>query len=270
MRKLFTLVFLVMAALIVCLVVLWNRNTSLQQELAVLRAHVSETAPMSEKGPRSSDSAAGNDELLRLRKNEMELLRLRSRVTQLTRMLSGTNSQEMLPHLESDASLSQEELQPVMTYASLTNRVESGQTFVVGGWLVNGMRRYLLLTPKLVQGEASSGGKPLVVESQVVTASERLWLQIGWDDFKSEAPNSTLAGVLTSEQLQILLKFLRQNGGGVASGEVMKRFDGEKIALGYSSSEADVMMGVDICPRIASDGHSVDLEILPNVPKKGN
>ena len=134
--------------------------------------------------------------------------------------------------------------------------------------VMNGMRSYLLLTPAIRKSDEIPHGDPLTVQSQVVGAPEDFWNQIGWADAKSDARRSTVAGVLTPEQLDMLLSALKgTEGGELTNPSVANRgFDGGHISIGWSTSDErgdGQLMNIDLYPQIGADGQSVELEIRP-------
>lgn len=203
----------------------------------------------------------------RIRKEHLELLSLRSRVTQLANELRDRkNAASPGP----DARSASPESDSILFSASLTSRVASGGTLVVGGWLGQGMRSCLLLTPGIHQGDNPPDAERIAVQSQVVTAPETFWSEIGWANARSEMRRSTLAGVLTFEQLDLLVAALKETKDGLPSNtSTPKGRDGERMALGWSASEDNgdegMLMDIEMYPRITADGQSVDHEIRPSV-----
>jgi RNA polymerase sigma factor (sigma-70 family) len=206
-------------------------------------------------------------ELQRLRKEHLELMSLRGSVRQLTdalRQLKTSGAQAEPANSASEAS----DADSILFSASLTNHVPNGQTLVVGGWSMNGMRGYLLLTSTIGQSEGGSDGQPLAVQSQVVGAPESFWNQIGWTDAKSDARRSSVAGVLTSEQLETLLTALKATEGSELSNtSLAKGRDGERVGIGFTLSDdraEGALMGIDLYPHIGADGQSLELEVRPS------
>jgi hypothetical protein len=206
--------------------------------------------------------------LQRLRKEHLELLSLRGRVTQLAKELrerkAGGPSADTNPNPASEPT----EADSILFSASLTNRVGAGQTLVAGGWSKDGMRGYLLATPVIQQVDNMPDGRQISIKSQVVGAPESFWNQIGWGAAKSDTRRSTLASVLTPEQLDMLLKALKETKGAFLSNTALaKRRDGEYLGIGYNLADDQtigMLMAIDVYPWIAGDGQSVDLEIRPS------
>jgi hypothetical protein len=103
------------------------------------------------------------------------------------------------------------------------------------------------------------------MQSQIVMAPEAFWAQIGWAEAKSETHRSTLAVVLASDQLRALMEALKQTEGAELS-NISRAIahEGERMGFGYEDDQSGTLVGIDIYPRVAGDGESVDLEIRPS------
>jgi hypothetical protein len=156
----------------------------------------------------------------------------------------------------------------ILFTASLTNRVAHGSTLVVGGWARDEMRGYLLLTPSVLNGNLPGAEPQVAMQSQVIGAPDHFWQQIGWGPYRSDTRRSTMAGVLSSEQLASLLQVLKETDTAWLSNiSVATNRNEERFGFGWSLDDdqgAGLMMGIDTYPRIASDGQSVDLELRPS------
>lgn len=240
---------------------------TLRHQHGALAVQIEQLTRERDEAVRRSGSLYDAADQQRIRKEHLELLSLRGRVTQLANELRDRkNAGSPGP----DATPESSESDSILFSASLTNRVISGGTLVVGGWLKQGMRSYLLLTPVIRQGDNAPDAERITVQSQVVTAPETFWSQIGWANAKSEMRRSTLAGVFTCEQLDLLVGALQETKDGMLSNtSTPKGRDGERMALGWSASEDNgdegMLMDIEMYPRITADGQSVDLEIRPSV-----
>ena len=259
----------IIAALSIPLALVLYQNASLRHEITALRASVIKAARPPDAITQPDKSGSSENELQRLRKEHLELLSLRGRVTQLARELrerkAGGPPADTNPNPASEPT----EADSILFSASLTNRVGTGQTLVAGGWSKDGMRGYLLATPVIQQVDNMPDGRQISIKSQVVGAPESFWNQIGWGAAKSDTRRSTLASVLTPEQLDMLLKALKETKGAFLSNTALaKRRDGEYLGIGYNLADDQtigMLMAIDLYPWIAGDGQSVDLEIRPSV-----
>jgi RNA polymerase sigma factor (sigma-70 family) len=245
-----------------------EQNQTLQQQQTPLAEQIQQLTQQRDGFANKLSGISGDKEQQRLRKERLELMSLRGRVKQLADELrqlkaAGTRA-DAAPGSPSEPS----NADTILFSASLTNRVGNEQTLVVGGWSMNGIRGYLLLTPSIRKSDGTSDGQPIAVQSQVVGAPENFWSQIGWAEAKSAARRSTVAGVLNSEQLETLLTALKgTEGSELSNTSLAKGGDGERVGIGFSLSDErgdGSLMGIDLYPRIGPDGQSVELEIRPS------
>ena len=260
----------VIAALSISVLVLRNQNASLRHELAILRTATTEAAHLRAANSSAAQTTLSSDELRRLRKEHLELLSLRGRFTQLANQLRQRNAAATQASGNPNPTLEEKGADSFLFTAALTNRVASGNTLVVGGWSQEGMRSYLLATPVIKQDDGTPGGRQITVQSQIVGAPESFWDEIGWGSFKSYTHRSTLACILTPEQLGSLIQVLKETkDAGMTNMSPATGPDGKRMGFAWSRKEDDesqsgVLMNIDLYPRIAPDGLSVDLELLPN------
>jgi hypothetical protein len=259
----------VIAAFSISLLLLLNQNASLRRELANLRTATSQAAHPRGTNSNAAQVALNSDELRRLRKEHLELLSLRGRFTQLATELRQRNAAGTQANASPDTELVEKEADSILFTAALTNRVASGHTLVVGGWSSDGKRGYLLATPVIEQGDATASGRQLTIQSQVVRAPLSFWDEIGWGSYKSDKRRSTFSSMLAPEQLDSLIQALKEaKDADISNTSLARRRDGEVVGIGFARKEDDdpesgTLMVIDLWPRIAPDGLSVDLELLP-------
>ena len=250
-----------------------EHNQTLQQQQTPLTEQLQHLTQERDDFASKLVGIRGDKERQQLRKEHLELMSLRGRVKQLADQLRQLKALGTQAEATSSSASEPNDADTILFSASLTNRVGLGQTLVVGGWsmngVMNGMRSYLLLTPAIRKSDETPDGDPLTVQSQVVGAPENFWNQIGWADAKSDARRSTLAGVLTPEQLDVLLSALKGTEGGELTNPSLanRGFDGGHIRVGWSTSDErgdGQLMNMDLYPQIGADGQSVELEIRPS------
>ncbi|MGO8928401.1 MAG: RNA polymerase sigma factor [Limisphaerales bacterium] len=260
----------VIAGLSISLFVLGHQNASLRRELAILRTTATGASHPAATNSDAAQATLSRDELRRLRKEHLELLSLRGRFTQLANELRLRNAAGTQASGKPNPTLEEKEADSILFTAALTNRVASGNTLVVGGWSKEGMRAYFLFTPVIKEGDGTPGGRQVTVQSQGVGAPESFWDEIGWGSFKSDTRRSTLACMLTPEQLGSLIQALEEaKDAGISNISSPTGPDGKRMGFAWSrkednESQSGVLMNIDLYPRIAPDGQSVDLELLPN------
>lgn len=253
------------AALLISSFVLHQQNARLKAELMALRA-----SALKNVAPLASDtkfSQAASEELVRLRKEHQELVVLRNRVTQLSNELRRKGGGEGLNNASIPSTEKNEADTPLFSLA-LTNRVDSGNTLVAGGWKNQGLRGYFMTTPVVDSG---TGSPQLEMKGQMVWAPESLWKELGWADSISPTRRSTLVGELTPEQVQALVQAVKSSpDGGFSSESKVKLGEDGHFGFGYSMDDpndpdsAGMMMGVDGNAKINADGKSVELEFHPS------
>jgi RNA polymerase sigma factor (sigma-70 family) len=264
----------VIVAFSISTLLLYRENVSLRHKLADLRASIGKTAQVSADVRESIGPQIREDELQRLRKEHLEVLSLRGRVSRLASELRELKAAGTQDNAKREQALEEKEADSILFSAALTNRVGNGSTLVVGGWegwggwSNEGRRVYLLLTPQIKPVDSALSDEALVVKSQIVHAPENFWNEIGWQSYQSDKRRSTLAGVLTQEQLGTLLQLLKETKDAeITDGGSAEVQNGERMGLGFSvvdDRETGTLMGVDYCPRLNADGTSVNLELFPS------
>jgi RNA polymerase sigma factor (sigma-70 family) len=268
MTKTKLLVIAVAAALGIPLTLLWTQNASLRHELALLGASAlrAEGSPAARSG--SGENGTSSDELRRRRKEHLELLSLRGRVAQLAQELRQKTGAGAQAGAEPEAAPGTNGTDSILFTAALTNRVNRGHTLVVGGWSKDGSRAYLLATPVVRPSDAGSDQWQVAIQSQLLEGPESFWGQIGWGGSRSDARRSTLAGVLTPEQVELLRTALQDTQGSeISNPSLATSPNGELVRIGWSIKDnegpARAVGIIDVYPRIAPDGESVDMEVRP-------
>ena len=261
----------VIAALSISLLLLLSQNASLQHELAVSRPVATEASHPTPTNSGAAQVTLSSDELQRLRKEHLELLSLRGRFTQLANEMRQRNAAGTQADGDPSSTLGERVGDSILFTAAITNRVASGNALLIGGWSQEGRRAYLLATPVINQGDRTPGGRQITVQSRIVGAPESFWDEIGWGSYKSDTRRSTLAGMLTPDQLDSLVQALKDSkDAGITDSSPVTGPDGERMAFSWTIPEHDeaqsgLLMKIDLYPRIAPDNLSVDLELLPGV-----
>jgi hypothetical protein len=223
------------------------------------------------------DGAAGqaalgraDDQEQRRRLEHLELLSLRGRVGQLAGEL-----RQQLSLAAAQAATNQDtptNQDTALLSSSATNRVANGNTLVLGGWAVNGGRSYLLITPVIQSNDgASPAGYPFTIQSQIVSAPERFWNQIGWLDAQSGAHCSTVTMTLDADDTAMLLKAIETTpGAGASNASSSQCLDGNSVGVGWTMTDGagvGALMSVEVVPRMAANGQSIEMEITPGSAK---
>lgn len=245
---------------------LQGQNQRLEQQQSLAAGQILQLEQEREGLKRGLTALPGAQELQRLRKEHLELMSLRGRVRQLAdelhQLKTGGTPADPAP-----AKAEPTDADSILFSAAGTHHVPPGQTLVVGGWGLNGMRGYLILTPTLRQEDGSSARPSLMIQSQVLGAPESFWNQIGWAEARSDTHRSSIAGVLTAAQVDTLLAALKGTAGSELSNtSETKGGDGERVGIGFSHSDEraeGMLMSLELYPHIGTDGQSVELEVRP-------
>lgn len=250
-----------LAVLTVPLVVLFEHNCVLRHQIAEIEASAREAAQTNSSN-KAVRSEGGAEELRRLRLEHLELLALRGRVAQMALERQKGNSNATVQDLPADQTGDS-----IFFTAASTNRVPNGSTLVVGGWSRDGLRGYVLLTPAVTNHAQLSAEPGVILQSQMVGAPDQFWQQIGWGQYASGTHRSTLAGVLRLDQADALIQALRDTDQAwLSNTSTATNRDGELFGVSWAvdGEPGDgVLMKIDLYPRVASDGRSVDVELRP-------
>ncbi len=254
------LVALLSAAVLLLLL----ENASLRRQIALI------PPPSPNPGTNETDtirSSLNAQEQQRLRLEHLELLSLRGRISQLAAELRRAKG-AVSPTTAAGPGSDQASVDSILFSAALTNRLPSGNTLVVGGWSREGMRGYLLATPAAGQQDATGSGRHVTLQTQVVGAPEGFWEKIGWGAAKSETRRSTVAGVLTPAQFDMLIQALKDcDGSEISDTSRCSGPDGERMGIGFAMKDErsdGMLMAIDVYPQITPDGTAVDLALLPS------
>lgn len=236
-----------------------------------LPAQSSRSAASAETVASNAIDSSSADELLRLRKEHLELLTLRGKVALLTaelRQLKGASNQSAI----NPAPPKADEEDSILFSASLTNTVPISHTMVVGGWTKENLRSYLLLTPSLTITN-SNPDPQITVKSQIISAPEKFWSDIGWSSYKSDLRRSALAGVLSPEQTTLLLDSVQKTpDGSLSNSSTPTMQNGGKFSFGWSQDddhEASVLMMIDAYAQLAEKADAVILSLSPTPIPEG-
>jgi hypothetical protein len=246
--------------------------------VTLVRLKRSRLPAQSSRSAASAETVATNvidspsaDELLRLRKEHLELLTLRGKVALLAaelRQLKGASNQSAM----NPALPKADEEDSILFSASLTNTVPFSHTMVVGGWTKENARSYLLLTPSLTITNSNPDPK-ITVKSQIISAPEKFWSDIGWSSYKSDLRRSALAGVLNPEQTTLLLDSIQKTpAGSLSNSSTPTMENGGKFSFGWSQDDdhqASVLVMIDGYAQLTENADAVILSLSPTPISEG-
>lgn len=216
-------------------------------------------------------NSSSAEELLRLRKEHLELLTLRGKVAALTVELRQLKEASNQPAATPTRPKGDEE-DSILFSASLTNAVPISHTIFVGGWTKEKLRSYLLLTPCLTV--TNSNPEPqITVKSQIISAPEKFWSDIGWASFKSDLHRSAVAGILNPDQTGLLLDSLQRTPeSSLSNSSTSTVQNGGKSSFGWSQDDdrqASVLMMIDAYAQLTEKADTIILSLSPTPIPEG-
>jgi hypothetical protein len=203
---------------------------SLRAENLALRERSQKLAELQAENERLSKLAAQIQQPVQSKEQNAELLRLRGQVGLLRDQLKKALAASQTAPVNQNATPSKLDAagrdQPFT--AALTTRLENNQTLVTGGWsTAPGMRTFVVMTPKIQQGEgsttqtASDGSQfempnaKVAFNTSTVELPETMLSQFGLDQFRADGQDSSVQGVLAGADAKSLLDALSTAPEGV-------------------------------------------------------
>lgn len=253
----------------------WKEIHQLHTDAAGLRSTAERATRLQEENDRLRREA--EEQSQEVETELSELLRLRNRTAQLAGELqrykatSATNSVGNA----TTASVSEAGQTNEPFFISVTNRVSNGQMLVAGGWSrQQGRRTYFLTTPTIGAGTNPSNVNTVLLKSYVVEAPDAVWDRLGWGTVKSDTRQSTSVWGFAPDQTAEVMKTLRKTKGvDFLSSPTISVLDGQQgtLAVNYQTQYTDGQefnepFTVQITPRVAPDGGSLDLELNAQLP----
>jgi RNA polymerase sigma factor (sigma-70 family) len=261
---------LILATLFITSVALYHQNGNLRREINRLNSanlastELARTEPPPPSASEDADWRVGTDRL--------ELLGLRGRVARLTAELRRATNHNAVA-LGQTAPDRVEQPDSILFSAGLTNLVPSGNTLVTGGWSREGMRGYVLATA-ISEPFVEGAPRKVTVRTQVIGAPDSFWESIGWANAKSDSRRSSIAAVLTPDQVDLLLTAIEHAKDGSRSNvSTVTGDDGDLMQLGWSVDDdagEGMLMGIDVYPRLTPDSQAIELELSPSKPPAEN
>jgi RNA polymerase sigma factor (sigma-70 family) len=211
-----------------------------------------------------------------------ELLRLRGEVARLRRQLAEIAGVQPTPAAPKPAADAPE---PVQTFvANADARIPVGQTLAIGGWATAaGKRTIMLVTPTVVDeaGRATTvaalAGRPgqIVLEGQIFEMPDEVLDKTianlnlpGVGKLKTDEKATSSHSLLTSDEANLLFKTLKETAEvELLSAPHVLTLDGRQAVLSVTENkmvagrEHALGPSLDVEPRIAADGSSVNLTV---------
>jgi hypothetical protein len=242
------------------------------------RARELAAAASRETTPSPALSPTDAAELVRLRREHDELLRLRGEVSRLRQQLAEAAPKRPAPAAPAAPPKEAEQPpEPVQIFvANADATVPAGQTLAFGGWATSpGKRMFVFVQPKIL--ELSSPGRvgSVLLVGRFIEVSEQILARVVADlnldvleNLKAAGNAASTQSLLTAEQATLVLQmFENTTDANVLSGPRIQTGDGVQATL--SQTEQQMVAGqertlgptLDVEPRIAADGSSVNLTV---------
>jgi hypothetical protein len=216
-----------------------------------------------------------------------ELIRLRGEVTRLRRQLSDVAT--IRPPPAAPAAVPRpdaEPPEPVQIFvANADARVPIGQTLAIGGWATAaGKRTIMLVKPTVVneRGDITTvdalGGRPgqIVLEGHIFEMPDEILDKTisnlnlpGMGKLKTDEKATSSHSLFTSDEADLLLKTLKDTTGvDLLSAPRVLTADGRQAIVSVTENKTvagqEHVLGpsLDVEPRIAADGSSVNLTVV--------
>ena len=267
--KKIVLTSVVAAAVLVPLALFLRAQRELEAGQQALRAAAEELAALRETNTALAKVQVDAEELARLKADHAELLRLRGQSTQmrgeLKRLAALEGQRAAAINVAAPNSATPEPDTNAPFTASFIQRVPVGQTLITGGWSTGpGKRTLLMVTPTITQ----AGAQPaqVMLRGVLVEMPEDAGAQVGMTA-GTAGRDSSLKGLLTDEQRQAFMKGLEaKTGVEIVSRPTILTTDGMAARIEIGSTQADGQPtpgqhSIELTPRLASDGASVDLTL---------
>ncbi len=241
---------------------------ALQQQQAPLAEQVRQL--QRERDEARSQLAALREDNERLNRNTAELLRLCGEVARLREenraiQLAKLTKPQREPEESSPNSAGGDPL-PIVRYSATAHVVVPWDRVVVtGGWrTAPGKRTFVFVAPKRTDDSGQ-----VEVQTRVIEFPIELVAALDLDRFKTDEQQAEVAGVLTSDQYQAVLKAaLESDVAKITGTEAITTFSGraaqmQVVDIRTSPSGEQYFVGpvVNVVPTIAPNGESVAVKV---------
>ncbi len=246
-----------------------NEVESLRQQQAPLTEQIK--TMQHERDEAAIRLASASNEVALANKNASELLRLRGEVTFLRQKAKSLEADVKAGvEFESAATASTSNTPPVNFFqSSCKARIAWNEPVVVGGWRTPGGKRALVIAQP---SQGNDSDESINIKAFIVECTEDAAVSYGLAQFIQDEGGATKPATLSSDLFETLTE---KGGSGIdlynkasvttLSGRqtqiqcitgMQKSLSGEDIPLGPT---------VDILPKIAEDGKSLDMDVVTSV-----
>ena len=259
-----------------------DENQTLQRQYAPLNEQVRQLQRGYDDA--TSKLASLREDHERLARNTAELLKLRGEANRLRQQLAATTP--IKPSSVEQTTPQQEAEQPPeavqIFVANADANVPDGGTLAFGGWTTNpGKRMLLFVEPKIMKRSSPGRVGEVFLQGNFIEVPEEVLAKVAADldlsfleKLKATGKASSTQKVLTSEQAGLVLEALKRSPGvDVLSAPRITTGDGGQATVMVADKTVvagrEYMLGpsLDVEPRIAADGSSVNLTVSARLRK---
>jgi len=233
------------------------------------------------------DLAGLRDENERLKNSTVELLRLRGETAALRQALAEA-ARKRSPSIAAATTPPNEPEpapEPIQVFvANADAAVPAGYTMAFGGWATPpGKRTLVFVQPKIMEGTSPGRVGSILLECRFLEIPEEALANgvLGpnvarLENLKADGKASSMHSLLNGEEAALLLKTLEDTAGvDILSSPRVQTGDGTPAAVSVTEQkliggqEHSLGPSLDVEPRIAANGSSVNLTVSARLRKAG-
>ena len=238
----------------------------------------------SELSDATSRLASLQDDNEKLNQNTAELLKLRGEVNRMRQELASSTTKETTSN---DKNITQQEAaqQPEAVQIFVANadaNVPAGQALAFGGWVTSpGKRMLVFVEPKITEQSSPDRVGKVFLQGNFIEVPEEVLAQLATDSnfdalksLKASGKASSTQIVMTAVQTSLILETLKKTPGVdvLGSPRILTGDGGQAVIrvteqLMVAGREHSLGPSLDVEPRIAADGTSVNLTVSARLKK---
>jgi hypothetical protein len=254
-----------------------NRNLQrLRAENSRLRElAAAANAQSTPNSPPNDQAAAG--ELERLRLEHTELLRSRGEITRLRQQL--TDLARARPPAGAPTTPPKEPdppPEPVQNFvANADATVPAGQALLFGGWPTPpGKRTLVFIEPKVIEASGAGQASSVELQGKFFEVPDEILAALGLDKLQADSKATSVQRLLAAEEMKSILRTLEESPGvTLMSAPRIQTGDGRQARISVTQQkiiagqEHTLGPSLEIDPRIATDGSSINLSVSAHLTK---
>jgi hypothetical protein len=251
------------------------------QRLRTENSRASEAAGLTERNfseKRSLDQTQLQAELERLRVEHAELLRLRGEVARLRQEMAQASAKASTP-VRTAAPTTEPNRPPEAVQTFVANAdavVPAGRGLVFGGWPTPpGKCTLVFVQPKVVEVSSPGHIGSVMLEGKFLEVPDEALSSLGLDTLKAATRATSVQTLLAADEMKSILEKLEKLPGvNVLSAPRVQTGDGTQAVISVTEQKSiagqEYTLGpsLDVDPRIAADGSSINLTVSARFKKE--